>query len=161
MGFLDRFKKKKEQEIESGIQASVSDSSEEKGEATPSTLEKKEDGEGKFVAKKTKSTKEIKKSVRQIPEHLSQVLIRPVVTEKTAGLTAIGQYTFMVDRKANRLQVRQAVRAVYGVLPVEVRIQNIRREPVRFGRRFGKQKAWKKAIVSLPAGQKIEVYEGV
>lgn len=90
-----------------------------------------------------------------------EVIIRPVVTEKAAHLAEEGKYVFEVDTNATRVEVQQAVTRLYGVRPVGVNVQNVRAESVRFGRRTGTRKAWKKAIVTLPEGKKIDVHEGV
>lgn len=91
----------------------------------------------------------------------SDVILRPIVTEKSAHLAAQGQYIFEVDPKANKIQVKNAIRTMYNVIPTSVNIQSVEGKQVRFGRTFGKRKDWKKAIVTLKEGQKIEVYEGV
>jgi len=155
MGFLDRFKKQKEQEMEKTASSSVvvENKIEEKPKAKK-TVKKLEDKEEKTV-------KVVKSSKKIVPEALSNVLICPLVTEKSATLASVGQYVFEINSRANRLQVAQAFKAVYGIAPAKVQIQNIRREPVRFGRFHGKQKSWKKAIVCLPKGKTINVHEGI
>ncbi|MFH1088842.1 MAG: 50S ribosomal protein L23 [Candidatus Uhrbacteria bacterium] len=152
MGFLDRFKKQKEQEVEKTASSSVV--AENKVEEKPKT---------KKVVKKVEDKKEkVVKSVKNVvPEALSDILVCPLVTEKSATLASVGQYVFEINPRANRLQVAQAFKAVYGIAPVKVQIQNIRREPVRFGRFHGKQKSWKKAIVCLAKGKTINVHEGI
>lgn len=87
---------------------------------------------------------------------VSGVLIRRLVTEKATGRTSLGQYTFAVVPDANKITVSQAVRQRYGVKPLAVRMLNVRGRQVRFGLRSGVTKAWKKAIVKLPPGAKIE-----
>ncbi|MBM5789542.1 50S ribosomal protein L23 [Candidatus Parcubacteria bacterium] len=91
----------------------------------------------------------------------SRVVIAPIVTEKSAYLAAQGQYVFEVERSMNKVQVRDAIRVMYGVLPLSVNMVRQRGKKVRFGRTQGKRKGWKKAIVTLPKGKTIEVYEGV
>ncbi len=90
-----------------------------------------------------------------------RLILRPLVTEKSAYLTSLGKYAFEVAPNANRIAVQQAIASRYGVRPIAVHLQNVRGETVRFGRHLGKQKSWKKAIVTLPKGQKIDVHEGV
>jgi large subunit ribosomal protein L23 len=143
MGFLDRFKKQKEQEVEKKI-------------STPVVAEKK-------VEPKPKTTKEkpVKISKKEVPDYLTNILLRPLVTEKSATLTSLGQYVFEVALDANRKQVAAAVLAIYGVKPIKVGIIKMRREPVRFGRHRGLRRAWKKAMVRLPKGKTINVHEGV
>jgi large subunit ribosomal protein L23 len=151
MGFLDRFKKQKEKEVEEKSSAVIENKSATKKE------EKKEE-----VKKVSKERKEkVDRPSRAVPENLSKVLVRPVVTEKSAHLSSVGQYVFEVLVGANRSEVAAAVKAVYGVEPVKVLTQNLRREPVRFGRFRGQRKARKKAIVCLPKGKTINVHEGV
>ena len=89
------------------------------------------------------------------------IIVRPLITEKAAHLAAQGQYVFAVNVHANRIDVRRAIRAMYGILPTSVNIQNIDGKHVQRGRTKGTRKNWKKAIVTLPKGKTIEVYEGV
>ncbi|MFA6131860.1 MAG: 50S ribosomal protein L23 [Patescibacteria group bacterium] len=150
MGFLDRFKKQKEQEVEKKVSTSVV--------AEKNVPEKIEEAKPKVKAAKEKTAKTSKK---EISETLARVLIRPLVTEKSATQTSFGQYVFEINPKSDRREVAAAVFALYGVKPTSVGILNMRREPVRFGRHRGMQKAWKKAIVRLPKGKTINVHEGV
>ena len=90
-----------------------------------------------------------------------RVLIKPLVTEKAANLSAENKYVFAVTDKANKIEIARAVRGVYGVEPVKVNIVRVKGKQVRYGRILGKRKDWKKAIVTLPAGKSINVYEGV
>jgi len=89
------------------------------------------------------------------------VIVKPLISEKAATLTSGNQYVFVVRKNANRIQVRNAIKQMYGVTPISVNVLNVRGKKVRFGRRIGKRSNWKKAIVTLPAGQTINVYEGV
>ncbi len=91
----------------------------------------------------------------------SALILRPYVTEKSAILSAQNMYVFMVEKKANRIQIATAIKAMYGVSPVSVNVQNVRGKVVRRGRIEGKRKSWKKAIVILPKGKTLNVYEGV
>ncbi len=91
----------------------------------------------------------------------SSVILRPIVTEKAAHLSSVGQYLFEVDLRANKIQIRNAIRSMYGITPTSVNVQKVGGKKVRYGRTMGVRKDWKKAIVTLPKGKKIEVYEGV
>ncbi len=91
----------------------------------------------------------------------SSVILSPLVTEKTAQLASQSQYVFRVDTRANKIQIGDAIRSMYGVTPVSINIQNQEGKRVRFGRTRGVRARWKKAIVTLPKGKTIEVYEGV
>lgn len=90
-----------------------------------------------------------------------RVIVRPLVTEKAAHSESIGKYTFVVGRGASKTQVKQAVRELYGVLPVSVNMVNAQGKRVRFGRSQGRRSDFKKAIVTLPKGKTIAVHEGV
>ncbi|MBI5794105.1 50S ribosomal protein L23 [Candidatus Uhrbacteria bacterium] len=91
----------------------------------------------------------------------SDVIVRPLVTEKAASLAGSNTYVFVVDKRANRIQVRSAIKQMYGITPLRVNIQNVSGKWVRFGRSQGKRSDWKKALVTLPAGKTINVHEGV
>ena len=91
----------------------------------------------------------------------SDVIVKPRISEKSAILAGANQYVFVVRKDANRIQVRSAIKTMYGVSPLSINILNVRGKKVRFGRREGVRSDWKKAIVTLPAGQTINVYEGV
>lgn len=88
-----------------------------------------------------------------------RILLRPLVTEKSTRLTSLRQYVFAVGRSANKIEVRRAVRALYGVDPARVNVLNVRGKAVRYGRTTGRTSAWRKAVVTLPQGQKIDVLE--
>lgn len=90
-----------------------------------------------------------------------EVLRRPIVTEKTTMQIEQGLYTFEVDRRANKLQVKEAVEEVFGVDVVSVNIINMPGKPRRWGRHISRTPSWKKAIVKLAEGQRIELFEGV
>ncbi|HAL62713.1 MAG TPA: 50S ribosomal protein L23 [Chloroflexi bacterium] len=90
-----------------------------------------------------------------------EVLRRPIVTEKTTMQSEQGMYTFEVDRRANKLQVKEAVEKVFGVDVVSVNIINVPGKPRRWGRHVSRTPSWKKAIVKLAEGQRIELFEGV
>lgn len=87
----------------------------------------------------------------------SQVLLKPVLTEKASHLEAMGQYTFLVAPTANKVEVAAAVRDLYGVKPMAVKIVNQKGKQVRFGRIEGQRKDRKKAIVSLKPGDAISL----
>lgn len=90
-----------------------------------------------------------------------KVLIHPLVTEKSAVLESENKYSFIVDKRANKKQIKIAVKDSYGVMPVDVKTVNVEGKRKRFGKNFGKRKDFKKAMVSLPKGKTINVHEGV
>lgn len=89
------------------------------------------------------------------------VLVKPLVTEKASVLASQNKYVFMVNKDTNKVEIAKAINEVYGVYPKAVNVVRSEGKDVRFGRYFGKRKDWKKAIVTLPAGKTIQVYEGV
>lgn len=91
-----------------------------------------------------------------------QVVIRPIITEKSAIAAEQGQYTFLVDDQANKVEIAEAVSYIFDVDVVKVRVQNRSPKFGRWGRkRVKRQSAQKKAIVTLLPGQRIEAFEGV
>ena len=91
----------------------------------------------------------------------SQVIIRPVVSEKSYALAAADRYTFRVHSKAHKTQIRQAVETLFDVTVVEVRTMNVRPKPKRRAYTSGKTRAWKKAIVQVAPGDSIPVFAGL
>lgn len=135
------------------------------------TEEKKSDPKAKAAAKQEekKATKELyaaetaKKADKKESkfENAYKVLLKPLVTEKASIGGQFNKYFFEVSSDANKVEVAKAVEKVYGIKPVRVNMINTDGKKVRYGRYNGKRKDWKKAIVTLPEGQSIKVYEGV
>jgi len=92
--------------------------------------------------------------------HPSQVLIRPVVSEKSYEQIQANQYTFRVHKDAHKTQVRQAVEELFEVKVERVNIVKVQPKPKRRGTSKGTKPGWKKAIVQLKAGDSIEIFEG-
>jgi large subunit ribosomal protein L23 len=91
-----------------------------------------------------------------------QVLRRPLVTEKsTIAREELNIVTFAVDPHANKHEIRNAVETLFDVKVLEVRTMRMPRKSRRLGRFVGRRPEWKKAIVRLAQGQKIEFFEGV
>jgi large subunit ribosomal protein L23 len=94
--------------------------------------------------------------------HPSDVLVKPIITEKNTNLTPLGQYTFEVSPDANKIQVKQAVEEIFKVKVEEVRLFNVRGKMKRMGRWQGKRRDWRKAYVRLKQGEKApDFVEGV
>ena len=89
-----------------------------------------------------------------------QVIIEPVVSEKSYALMADAKYTFRVDDRAHKTQIADAVERVFGVSVLEVRTSKVRAKPKRRGLHSGRTRSWKKAIVQLAPGDRIELFEG-
>ena len=120
---------------------------------------KKSKAEKKPAAKKETKTPAAKS--KKASGDAYRVLVRPMITEKSAQLASENVYMFEVAPDAGKIEVRDAVKALYGVTPRRVNIMNVKGKRVRFGRRQGKRKDWRKAFVYLKKGQHIDVYEGV
>jgi large subunit ribosomal protein L23 len=94
--------------------------------------------------------------------HKRLVLRKPLLTEKVAGIQdAHNQYAFMVDPAANKVEIKRAVEQKYSVTVVEVNTLNVRGKVKRMGRFAGKRADWKKAIVTLKSGDRIELAQNV
>jgi len=93
--------------------------------------------------------------------HLFEVLRRPLITEKGSMLQGQGKYLFEVDGKATKTQVKQAVEKAFSVSVVKVNIMIVPGKMRRMGRGLFKTSEWKKALVTLKPGDKIELFEGV
>jgi large subunit ribosomal protein L23 len=92
--------------------------------------------------------------------HPGQVLIKPVVSEKSYEQITHNKYTFKVHQDAHKTQVRQAVEQLFDVTVVRVNIVKVQPKPKRRGLYRGTRPGWKKAIVELKAGDSIEIFEG-
>lgn len=161
MGFLDRFKSNREQELKdkSLVKGAIKEINQNEIEVAKDIKKIESDKINKVAEKKPVAKKEVKQKVKSVPEALGYIILYPLVTEKAAVLAAQGIYVFVLSTRANRIQVRDAVKAMYGITPVNVNIQNIRGKKVRFGRHRGQRNSWKKAFVTLPKGETIDVYE--
>lgn len=94
--------------------------------------------------------------------HTYEVIKRPIDTEKTRYQTEDGKYTFEVDLRANKHQVKEAVEKIFDVGVLSVNIISMPAKRGRYGRRIVTRKpVWKKAIVTLAPGERIDIFEGV
>jgi large subunit ribosomal protein L23 len=93
--------------------------------------------------------------------HSRQVLLAPVVSEKSYNQIDQHRYTFKVHKDAHRLQVRQAVEELFGVHVLSVNMSKVPPKPKRRGMQAGKKPGWKKAVVQLRPGETIEIFGGV
>lgn len=87
------------------------------------------------------------------------IIIRPLITEKTTILMGEGKYVFQVAKAANKIQIAKAVAEIFKVKVVSVNTINVEGKKKRMGRFVGKRSDYKKAIVKLAAGQSIEFFE--
>ncbi len=93
--------------------------------------------------------------------HPYAVLLRPIITEKSTVLTGQDKYVFEVDIRANKNQIKEAVQVAFNVRVSEVNTMTMKGKPKRFGRRVVNRPDWKKAVVTLVPGDKIELFEGI
>jgi large subunit ribosomal protein L23 len=91
----------------------------------------------------------------------SQVIIRPVVSEKTYVLAELGKYTFRVNDKAHKTQIRQAVEQLFDVKVIGVHTSSVKSKPKRRGQTAGRTRQWKKAIVQVHEGDSIPIFRGL
>ncbi len=92
---------------------------------------------------------------------LFEVLRNPLVTEKNTSLQAQSKYTFKVNSDATKVQVKQAVEKAFKVTVIAVNVMNVRGQEKLVGRKKVSGGQWKKAIVTLKPGDKIQIFEGV
>lgn len=90
-----------------------------------------------------------------------EILRRPVITEKNTMLTGQNKYTFEVAQEANKPQIKEAVEKAFKVKVSSVNVIHVPGKMRRAGRRRGMTSSWKKAVVTLEPGNKIELFEGV
>ena len=89
-----------------------------------------------------------------------QVVMRPVISEKSYALLAANKYTFRVHERANKTQIRKSIEEVFGVRVSDVRTAWVKPKPKRRGWTAGHRRRWKKAIVTLHPEDSIELFEG-
>ncbi len=92
--------------------------------------------------------------------HPNEVLIAPVVSEKSYSLISDRKYTFRVHEDAHKTQIRQAVEQLFDVQVANVNVIKVQSKPKRRGMTRGRRPGWKKAIVQLKEGHEIEIFEG-
>ena len=88
------------------------------------------------------------------------IIVRPIITEKSSRQMEGGKYTFEVLPKANKVEVKKAVEEVFKVKVLKVHTIKVRSKPKRLGMFLGRSRSWKKAIITLAPGERIEFFEG-
>lgn len=160
MGLINQLLKNKKEE-ESKSAASVS----KKGGQAQSASKNDKQTAKKAVSKKQSSAKkdgaESGKKKKVVSEIAHKIIIRPLVTEKTAGMESDNKYTFAVAKNADKFQIKKSVKDMYGVTPKAVNVVNIEGRRLRFRGLKGKRSDYKKAVVTLPKGKTIVVHKGV
>jgi len=89
-----------------------------------------------------------------------EIIIHPIITEKSTELQQQNKYCFKVDKRANKKEIMQAVKEIFGVEPIACNTINVKGKRKRERYRYGYTSSWKKAIVTLKEGDKIEFFEG-
>lgn len=131
--------------------------------------DKKKETDNKMSEVKIDSEKEIKKDGQKEVKKVSKentkdaykILIRPLISEKASAIGKLNQFVFIVGKKANKPEIKKAIEAVYGISPIKVNVIHVQGKCVRFGKSYGRRKDWKKAIITLPKGKSIQLYEGI
>ncbi|GAB6090113.1 50S ribosomal protein L23 [Spirochaeta dissipatitropha] len=89
------------------------------------------------------------------------IIIEPVLTEKTNVLREMNQFVFRVDPRANKIEIEQAIKSLFNVTPVACNIVNVKGKPRRVRHQMGRTSSWKKAIITLKSGDSIPLFDGV
>ena len=93
--------------------------------------------------------------------NIHEVLLRPMITEKSTIMADLGKYSFQVAPKANKIQIKEAVQKTFGVTVEDVNITRLRGKVKRYGPRFKKRPDIKKAVVTLKSGDRIQLIAGL
>jgi len=125
-------------------------------------ITKKEKGEADDKKDKTVKTKKVvskvkKSTVEKMPSHYYDIIVRPHVSEKAFNLSEDNQHIFVVSAKANKSEIKKAVKSLYGVSVLSVNIINVPTKPKRVKGRVGTRSGYRKAIVKLAKGSKIDL----
>jgi large subunit ribosomal protein L23 len=159
MGLLDRFKKPKaDKKVIDKKKKEKEEELKKKQFMAVSGAPIPEKEKPKKLEGETKKKEEVKKPKKEDTKNAYKVLLKPIISEKATAHSAFNQYVFLVSSRTNKIEIKKAVKNLYGVSPRKVNIMNISGKGVRYGRTEGKTKNWKKAIIILHEGQKINVY---
>lgn len=122
---------------------------------------KKEDKKDNKKPTKKKAVKKVEKSKAKIESSAHKVLLYPQVSEKATFLNEENKYVFIVSKNSSKKEITQSVKDVYGIKPVSVNTVKVGGKERRYGRTLGKTSDYKKAIITIPEGETIQIYEGV
>jgi len=160
MSLFDFFKKRKkpEKKIEKKIdQPQVEKAGKKEQVETRSLPQEKKPAFAKATVGKEEARAKVRKPKREIFDKAYRVLSSPHVTEKATKLAEENKYIFKVLPRANKIEIKKVIEGLYGVDVVGVKIINIPKRKRRLGRQEGWRKGYKKAIVKIKKGQKIEI----
>lgn len=165
MSLFDKFKKNQE---DKKVPKPADSVVEKKEVPKPKTAKpapvKKEKPVKKEITKKKEGKTVKKETAKKGPaesKYAHKALLKPIISEKSALLNSSQQYVFMVSKRTNKVEIKRAIKEVYNVEPVAVKIINVRGKKVRRGKISGTTKDYKKAIVQMPKGVELPIYEGV
>ena len=159
MSILDKFKKNQEDAGKASVAKQVVEAEKEAKKSVAKKPAAKKKTTPKAKAKT--ETKKQKKAAQIVSKKATHALLGPVVSEKSAQLSDRGVIVFRVADDANKVEIRNAFRELYKVTPVRVNVMKVRGSQVRFGRMRGRTKDYKKAMITLPKGTRIDIFEGV
>ncbi len=156
------FGKKKQEEKDKAVLKTTQPASGKKIKSAKAETDQPESMKDLYDGTAKSQVKTAKKEVRKSKSaNAYKILVRPLVTEKVSHLGAVNKYVFEVANGANKIEVARAINEVYGIKPIKVNMIKLAGKKSRWGRISGQRANWKKAIITLPAGQTIKVYEGV
>ena len=155
MGILNKIIKNSEKEkVDDKKTASVKkkDTNEDKEEKT---VKSEKNNKGSVNKKSTGKIKKV--SVDKMPDNYFDIIVKPHISEKTFNLSQEDKYVFIVSDKSNKTEIKKAVKSIYGVSVISVNIINIHSRIKRFRGRMGLKSGYRKAIVKLAKGHKIDL----
>lgn len=174
MGLLDRWSKKNQTER---LEKKSEPKSEPVAEAKPAEVKEVKKTTVKKAEVKTTTKKPAAKVVvpedhedhdhpahsvpKKVKKIINNILVRALVTEKSAIKQSENKYSFIVVKNANKAVIKKAIEEVYKIKPLSVNVINVQGKAMRFGKHSGKRSDFKKAIVTLPKGKTIVIHEGV
>ncbi|NQU83498.1 MAG: 50S ribosomal protein L23 [Parcubacteria group bacterium] len=174
MGLFNKFLKKKKIEKKFDSVEDVEDKEKtgkksDKVEVEKKVSKKEEKNEKPIISsdltkkKKIEETKIVKTRKKKLTKYsiADKVLVHPLITEKSAVAESVNKYSFIVAKWANKLQIKRAIKDIYGITPTMINTVNIEGKKVRFKWRQGRRKGCKKAVITLPKGKSINIHEGV
>ena len=155
MGILNKIIKNSEEEkVDDKKTASVKkkDTNKDKEEKT---VKSEKNNKGSVNKKSTGKIKKV--SVDKMPDNYFDIIVKPHISEKTFNLSQEDKYVFIVSDGSNKTEIKKAVKSIYGVSVVSVNIINIHSRMKRFRGRMGLKSGYRKAIVKLAKGHKIDL----
>lgn len=155
MGILNKIIKNSEKEkVDDKKTASVKkkDSNKDKEEKT---VKSEKNNKGSVNKRSTGKIKKV--PVDKMPDNYFDIIVKPHISEKTFNLSQEDKYVFIVSDKSNKIEIKKAVKSIYGVSVISVNVINIHSRIKRFRGRMGLKSGYRKAMVKLAKGHKIDL----